>query len=287
MKQDPENFNWKPLTLSWSTFKLILLIAVWPAVAVFIIVVGTPGWLAVTFAWLLLGLCALTFALVAWPWLTTSNPVLSITDEGLHDRRMTPRPIAWEDISFVSYAHDRINLALDLSLDATSRIRWRFPHNLIGRKTFFHVVLATLKLGGRSPLDACLKRRQARMDMHRAKGASFINRLSAEGLNAGNVLDFKKSMQHVWFTHPTWEKSPDHVVKVIETPEGLRLIHAFLNDQLFEQQYSNWEGSLSTIARLVDLARSHNVQEIVIDNGSADELRIDASFFDDLATRPD
>ncbi len=269
--------------LSWSTVKLLLLIAVWPVVAVFIILVGPAGWLALAIAWLILGLCALTFALVVWPWLTTSNPALSITDEGLYDRRMTPRPIAWEDISFVSYAHDGINLAINLTPDATPRIRWRFPHNMTGQKTFFHVVLASLELDGRTPLDECLKRRRARMDMHRAQGALAIKQLSAEGLNSGNLFDFKKSMQHVWLTHPTWEKSPAHDVNVVETPEGRRIIHAFLDDQLFDQQYSDWDGSLSTIARLVDLAQDHNVEEIVIDNGSANELRIGQSLFDALA----
>lgn len=282
MENGSQHYNWKPLTFSSSTLKLLFLIAVWPAVALFIILAGSAGWLGQSVAWLILALSSLAFLLVIWPWLTTPNPVLSISADGLHDRRQTVQPVSWDDIAFVSYASDGINLAVELKPNASTRITWQFPFSVAPKKTSFHVVLSTLNTSGRAPLDECLKGLRARMEMHSAAAASFIKKLGPGGLSSSKMFEFNNAMQNVLLTHPTWEKSPSHDVNVVVTEKGHRLIHAFLDDRLFEQRYPDWDASASTIWRLAELARINDVQEIVIDPGSANELRISSSLFDAL-----
>lgn len=278
-KKGGQSYNWKPLTYSFSTLKLLFLFSIWPAIALLILLAGPEDYFAQSVAWLVLALCGLAFLLVIWPWLTTPNPVVSISLDGLHDRRQTVRPICWDDIAFVSYAHDGINLAIDLKAKTNSHIDWRFPFNLIPKRSSFHIVLLTLDTSGHAPLEECLNCLRNRIEMNNARGATFIKDLDTGGLPPNQIPAFKSTMENVLLTHPTWEKSPSHDVHVVVTADGARLIHAFLDERLFDEQYPDWDGSASTIKGLIDLAKDNSVQAIVIDPGGAKEFRIDASLF--------
>lgn len=214
--------------------------------------------------------------------ISNSHPVLTISSNGLHDRRQTTYPIPWDDIAWITHSSNGLDLSVKLRPESVSSIRRRIPYSWLPKSTEITVLLTTLDTTGRSPIQDCYSQLRARSESLNATAITFLKSISGGKITASNARAFANAIRKVAMLHPTMERTSSHHVNIIADDTGNKRIHVFLNKDIYELTFPGreWDRSYATLYDLIKLARKNDINDIVVEPGEPHQIVINSALFD-------